>query len=94
VRLKLQVATADDVTELVSLHAAVNARLISEHGEGYWAGGLTEKGVLFTMRRATVYIARHRRQLIATLALSTRKPWAIDTKYLSPSKRPLYLTGM
>lgn len=92
--MKLQVATADDVAELVSLHAAVNQRLISEHGEGYWAAGFTEKGVLFVMRRATVYIARRRKRLIATLALSTRKPWAIDTKYFSPSKRPLYLTAM
>jgi GNAT superfamily N-acetyltransferase len=95
--MKLQVASADDVADLVSLHAAVNARLISQYGEGYWAAGLSEKGVLFAMRRATVLIARRRERPIATLALSTRKPWAIDknaAKYFSPTKRPLYLTGM
>jgi GNAT superfamily N-acetyltransferase len=36
----------------------------------------------------------HRHRLIATLALSTRKPWSIDKKYFSPSQRPLYLTSM
>jgi GNAT superfamily N-acetyltransferase len=31
---------------------------------------------------------------VATLTLSTRKPWAIDTRYFSPARRPLYLTAM
>jgi ribosomal protein S18 acetylase RimI-like enzyme len=39
-------------------------------------------------------VARYRGKLIATLALSTTKPWAIDEKYFSPSQRPLYLTAM
>jgi GNAT superfamily N-acetyltransferase len=93
-RIKLKVATADDAPELVSLRAAVNQHLISEFGKGYWAAGLTEKGVLFAMRTSTVYVARARSGVIATLALSTRKPWAIDKKYFSASERPLYLTSM
>lgn len=31
---------------------------------------------------------------MATLTLSTRKPWAIDRNYFSTCKRPLYLTSM
>jgi GNAT superfamily N-acetyltransferase len=54
----------------------------------------TERGMLFVMSRATVYLARYRGKPIATLALSTRKPWAIDRAYFSAVKRPLYLTGM
>jgi GNAT superfamily N-acetyltransferase len=41
-----------------------------------------------------VFIARYRNRLIATLTLSTRKPWAIDRKYFSNSEFPLYLTSM
>ncbi len=93
-RLKLQVATTDDVSGLVSLRTAVNQRLTSQYGRGYWIVGLTEKGVLFAMRTSTVYVAKVRNRVIATLALSTRKPWAIDKKYFSSSKRPLYLTSM
>jgi ribosomal protein S18 acetylase RimI-like enzyme len=93
-RVKLQIATADDAPELVSLHLAVNQHLTSQFGKGPWSGGVTEKGVLFAMRRSTVYVARYRKRLIATLALSTRKPWAIDKSYFSVSQRPLYLTGM
>ena len=49
------------------------------------------------MRMSSVFIARHDGQPIATLALSTRKPWAIVEsvrKHFKPCKRPLYLTGM
>jgi ribosomal protein S18 acetylase RimI-like enzyme len=93
-RVKLRIATADDVSDLVSLRTAVNQHLISQYGEGFWSSRSTEKGALFAMRTSSVYIARDRKRLIATLTLSTRKPWAIDKKYFSASKRPLYLTSM
>ena len=93
-RVKLQIATAGDVADLLSLRAAVNRHLVAQHGKGYWSVRLTEKGAVFAMRHSTVYIARHRKRLIATLALCTRKPWAIDKTYFSPSKRRLYLTAM
>jgi GNAT superfamily N-acetyltransferase len=93
-RVKLQAATSADVSDLVSFRTAVNQRLTAQYGNGYWTPELTEKGLLFLMRTSTVYIARSRDRLIATLTLSTRKPWAIDKKYFQESKRPLYLTGM
>jgi len=93
-RVKLQIATADDVSDLVCLQTAVNEHLTSQYGKGHWSSGVTEKGVLFAMKISTVYLVRDHSRLIATLTLSTRKPWAIDKKYFSPSKRPLYLTAM
>jgi ribosomal protein S18 acetylase RimI-like enzyme len=90
----LQLATAEDVAGLVALRMAVNEHLAKEHGEGYWLSRPTEKGALFGMRNAKVYIARHGKKLVATLTLSRRKPWAIDAKYFSKSERPLYLTNM
>ena len=93
-RFKLELATASDAAPLAALHTAVANDLTETYGTGPWSSSTSEKGVLFAMRRATVYIARRRKRLIATLALSTRKPWAIDTKYFSPAKRPLYLTAM
>lgn len=93
-RVRLQLATASDAADLVSLRVAVNQKLISQYGAGYWASGATEKGVLFAMRRPSVFIARHRGRLVATLAFSARKPWAIDKTYFHPGEKPLYLTGM
>ena len=92
--VELQVATVDDVADLVALQTTVNQRLATQYGNGYWVAKSTEKGTRFMMRLATVYIARRRKRLIATFSLSTRKPWAIDPKYFSASKRPLYLTSM
>jgi ribosomal protein S18 acetylase RimI-like enzyme len=93
-RFKLQAATAEDVPDLVALRNAAAERRTSEYGQGFWSAGVTEKGVLSAMRMGTVYIARYRRCAIATLTLSTRRPWAIDRKYFAASKRPLYLTNM
>ena len=33
-------------------------------------------------------------EIVATLRLATKKPWAIDTSYFTDCKRPLYLTDM
>lgn len=43
---------------------------------------------------STVYTARENDQIIATMTLSTKKPWAIDRAYFTSCKRPVYLTGM
>jgi ribosomal protein S18 acetylase RimI-like enzyme len=93
-RCELELATATDVADLLSLHAAVNERLIAQYGNGFWVSRLTERSALFAMRNSSVYIARYESRLIATLTLATKKPWAIDKKYFASGKRPLYLTSM
>jgi len=90
----LKIATAKDVAGLVSLRMAVNERLTAQYGDGYWISELSEAGVLFAMRNSSVYVAHREGRLIATLALSTTKPWGIDKNCFSPSERPLYLTAM
>jgi GNAT superfamily N-acetyltransferase len=93
-KIKLQVATAKDVADLVSLRNAVAQDLTSRFGKGHWSMNVSERGVIFQMTQATVYVARYGGRLIATLALSKRKPWAIDPSYFTACERPLYLTGM
>jgi len=93
-RVRFQTASAEDARDLVSIRTAVNEQLIARYGKGFWSSGLTEKGALYAIRTSKVYVARHRKQLVATLTLSTKKPWAIDAKYFSTSKRPLYLSSM
>ena len=46
------------------------------------------------MRTGRVFVARLGAEIVGTLRLATRKPWAIDTSYFSQCERPLYLTGM
>jgi len=93
-RVKLQAATPADAADIAALRGATAHHLTSVHSSGPWSGTVSDKGVLFEMRRGRVYILRRRKKLIATLTLSTRKPWAIDRKYFSKCQRPLYLTSM
>src|SRR5581483_4690778 len=92
--VRFELATADDVPELVLLQNSVSEHLTARHGTGFWSSRITVQGLLFAMRRSSVYVARDRDRTVATLRLSTRKPWAIDRKYFSASARPLYLTAM
>ncbi len=93
-RSKLQPATSADVPGLVTLRTEVNEHLAAQFPGVLRVSRITEKGVRFAMSRATVFVARYRGQPIATLTLSTRKPWAIDTAYFPPTSTPLYLTDM
>src|SRR5580698_7674458 len=93
-RLTLQLATAADAKSLAALHTAVSEHLTSQFGQGPWSAKTSEKAVLFAMRNSSVFITRRRTKIIGTLRLTTKKPWAIDTRYFSKSKKPLYLLAM
>jgi GNAT superfamily N-acetyltransferase len=93
-RLRLVPATADDARAVAALRVAVSEHLTARYGKGPWSSHSTERGVLFDMRRAVVFAAKRRGRLIASLSLSTRKPWAIDKSRFSTCAKPLYLTSM
>lgn len=90
----LTLATMDDAAAITALRNATAEKLTAVHGTGPWSGHVSEKGVLFAMRNAKVFVARQRKQIVATVTLAKKKPWAIDTKYFAKSKSPLYLTAM
>jgi GNAT superfamily N-acetyltransferase len=93
-RFSLKLGTADDAPTLAALHTAVAEELTRLHGRGAWSTKTSEKGVLLALRTSRVYVAREGDEIVATLRLATKKPWAIDTRYFSPCSRPLYLLGM
>lgn len=93
--LRLEPATPAEAPALAELHTAVAEHLTRSYGSGHWSRAPSERGVLASMKRGgVVYVARRRGRVIATLALSTRKPWAIDKSRFSAAARPLYLTSM
>ncbi len=49
---------------------------------------------MYDLRISRVWLARSGRAEVATFALGTRKPWAIDKSYFTRCERPLYLTNM
>ena len=90
----LTIATADDASAVAALRNAVASALTALHGAGHWSSVSTERGIRADMKRSSVYLVREQKRAIATLQLTTKKPWAIDRRYFTPVKRPLYLRGM
>lgn len=93
-QFSLEPATADDAATLAALHTAVADHLTRQHGHGPWSAQTSEKGVLSAMRTSRVFVARAGGDIVATLGLATKKPWAIDASYFTTCRRPLYLLGM
>ncbi len=93
-RFNLKPATADDAARLAALHTTVAEHLTSVHGRGPWSSKTSENGVLYALRTSQVFVARIGAELVGTLRLTTKKPWAIDTRYFSACGQPLYLLAM
>lgn len=93
---KFQAATAQDAARLALLHITVAEHLTSLHGPGPWSSKSSETGVLYAMRNSQVFVVRDGddNEIVATLRLATKKPWAIDQSYFTACQRPLYLLAM
>jgi len=93
-KLTIATATASDAAAITALKTAVANRLTQEFGHGHWSSCPSEKSVLRGIESSRVLIARSRNKIVGTLRLATKKPWAIDTNYFTPVKRPVYLLDM
>jgi len=89
-----QVAKARDAVSLAGLHNDVADHLTKQHGRGPWSSRTSEKGVLYGMRVSRIFVVREGTELVATLRLTMKKPWAINAAYFSPCRKPLYLLAM
>jgi GNAT superfamily N-acetyltransferase len=93
-RVKLREAAEKDVLEIAEQRSAVADALGKHFGAGHWSGNATEKRVRLETRNSKMFVARHKSRLVATLRLTTRKPWSINRTFFSASERPLYLLSM
>jgi GNAT superfamily N-acetyltransferase len=87
-------ATEADVGAIAVLRTAVAHRLTRDYGTGHWSSPVSENAVFRGMHGARVLIARSKREIVATLRLARKKPWAIDASYFTDVPFPLYLTDM
>ena len=93
-RFRLVLATLEDAPAITELRNAVARQLTAAHGYGHWSTEVSDRAVLARMRTGRVLVARRGRRIAGTLCLATKKPWAIDPRYFSPVRLPLYLTDM
>ena len=69
--------------------------LTTSYGQGHWSYQSSERGVLYGMKgNSKVLTAISENELLGTLRLTTKKPWAIDVAYFTKVTRPLYLVDM
>lgn len=94
VKLSIRAAVGADAAEVAALRVAAANDLTERFGKGFWSSIATEKGVLQAMKQGKVLIATKAGTIVGTLALSTKKPWAIDASYFTRVKAPIYLTSM
>ena len=94
--MKISVTTASeaDAPAIAALRTSVAEHLTRKFGKGHWSSCVTEKSVLRTIKTSRVLVARSNREIIGTLRLETKKPWAIDLSYFKSVSRPLYLHDM
>lgn len=92
--VELETATPGDAAEIAAVRNTAADDLTAKNGEGWWSGHCTAQGVRFDLRHGSVHLARRRGKIVATLTLTTRKPWAIDRAYFTKAARPLYLINM
>lgn len=83
-----------DVPPLARLRTAAAVRLTEEHGKGHWSTPISEAAVRRGFSHARVLVVREKGEVVGTLRLATKKPWAIDLKYFTRAGRALYLTDM
>ena len=93
-KIEITRATKRQARVIAELRTAVHDRLTRDFGRGPWSTAVTEKGVLYSLRQASVFVVRNGRTIIGTLQLATKKPWAIDASYFTDAHKPLYLTAM
>jgi GNAT superfamily N-acetyltransferase len=90
--LAFSTATPPDAEELAALRNAVAADQFLRFGVKSF--NTTARGTLCDMRWGTILIARHKNQIVSSLLLVKKKPWAIDVSYFTPVEHPLYVRSM
>jgi ribosomal protein S18 acetylase RimI-like enzyme len=79
---------------VAAVRIAAADRLTRDFGDGHWSAHTNEDAVLRDITSSRVLAIREGDRIIGTLALQTKKPWAIDISYFTPCKKALYLINM
>lgn len=88
---RLVLATPHEAEGIARQRNTVADEFTKRHSRGWWSRQSSGRGVLFEMRISKVYVYRRRGEIVATLRLASKKPWAIDTAYFIPVERALFL---
>jgi GNAT superfamily N-acetyltransferase len=87
-------ADESDAQALSELGLQVAQDLTNRYGRGHWSSSASTASALRRIRSTYVVVASLDAEIVATLTLATKKPWAIDVSYFTPVRKALYLLDM
>lgn len=87
----VEFATEADIPELLQLRLSVDADQARRFGNDRWSTTINEKSVTRSLKSSRVLLARQRGQIVGTLRMQAKKPWAIDLTYFTPVESAVYL---
>lgn len=89
-----ELAESRDAPALAALHVAVAAHLTETHGDGHWSSSASEAAVLRGITTSKAIVARADGEVVGTVRLAGKRPWAINPRFFAPVRRPLYVVDM
>jgi len=92
--LAIETAPIDDAAAIAALQTRVAEALTHAHGLGHWSSAVTAQSVARAIQSSTVLVGREHGEIVSTLRLVSKKPWAIDPDYFARSRHPFYLLSM
>jgi ribosomal protein S18 acetylase RimI-like enzyme len=92
--LTFAMATEADVAPIAALRTAAAEHLTRTFGRGHWSRIVTERAVRYDLKTSRVLVARRGSEIVATVRLATKKPWAIDVAYFTAVQRAVYVHDM
>jgi hypothetical protein len=90
----VSLATAADVPAIAALHESIAQDLTRRHGRGHWSSVPTERAILRGLETSTVLVARRMSEIVGTVRVAAKKPWAIDVRYFAPVPKAVYLQAL
>ena len=90
----ISVATEKDAFALATLRNTVSENMTAQFGTGHWSSSTSEGAVRRAIASSRVLIAHDASGVIATLRLSTTRPWSIKVDDFTRVPSPLYLIDM
>jgi len=90
----IELATPRDAAAIAAVRVRAAEDLTERFGAGHWSSLPSERSVILGMRTGRVLVARVGGNVVGTLNLQTKKPWAIDVNYFTVCRKPWYLTNM
>jgi GNAT superfamily N-acetyltransferase len=93
--LSLTIASLKEAALIAALRNKTADLLTDRYGKGQWSYHTNEKTVMHSMKGSSrVLVAKDSDQIVGTLCLQTKKPWAIDVTRFTKVLLPLYLVDM